>query len=744
MRIHSKGIRTLFWLSLLAAILLVAINLTLVLAAPADPGGIGNTNLVAWFDAGTGTYSDPGCSTPSTTTGPVACWKDQSDNGLEAAQLAVANQPSLQSAALNSLPVVRFDGLNDVLGTGDDSIDELDPAFPTTNATLFVVQKSSTVPDQQYESDTLFGPFNYIPATDDWPFSLTRLGRSVADLQAAREHGDKAFVALTGSHSNFTDENGNFSLSLWRDSLDRNNLEAIQPYVNDGTIVGLYAVDEPFDWNGGTGPTLAEIDAMCAYAGQQLPGIACGVNAPASWLSGYDYQHLGFIFTQSNFQRLTSPAAWANWADQQAQTSSELIDVPLYLSVNAYTGSPTAAQIQDAALALVNSGHAKGVMMWKWGLPDFNSVPGMLDAMSTVAEASIGSQKPGPQLQSTLALSPTTSTNRFGARVPWNDNAVYWDMGDVDTTGDGRLSYAPFSDISSFHLWGFKMDSASGQSIYQSGELKANDLTTSEFVPNGTAVFIGGTDGDNGGLSGDIAELILYNKTLTDVERTHVELYLRDKYDLDLSDLGIYTAPAAYNHNVRGLSTSAQVTQSDQPGRSAGMRVEDVSFLQDVDDLLVFGHNNAPFDCCVQGPDLANSAAYQRWTRLWSFNVNDAPASSGGLVELTFDISEAGGVGQFNNGVAYILLKRATGSSDNFTDVPLVDTTVAGDLVTFRVSVADLGSEFTVGEANSPTAVQLQSFNANNGVMPVIPIAGLLFLILASLTIFRQRNTAAS
>jgi hypothetical protein len=42
-------------------------------------------------------------------------WNDQSGNGHHAIQLATASQPTLRSAALNGLPVVRFDGVDDFL-----------------------------------------------------------------------------------------------------------------------------------------------------------------------------------------------------------------------------------------------------------------------------------------------------------------------------------------------------------------------------------------------------------------------------------------------------------------------------------------------------------------------------------------------------------------------------------------------------------------------------------------------------
>lgn len=493
---YLKSRRIMFSLLLLMTMFLVAINNSLVLAvpaAPADPGGIGTANLVAWFDAGVDTFSDTDCLTIAVAADPVACWKDQSPNILEATQGGVGKRPTLQSAHLNNLPVVRFDGSNDVLGTGDDSIDALDPAFPTADATVFMVQKTSAV-----------------------------------------------------------------------------------------------------------------------------------------------------------------------------------------------------------------------------------------------------------QVQSSLAVSPTVSTNRFDTRIPWSDNAVYWDMGDGSSTGNGHLSYSPFADTSSFYLWGFEMDSGTGQKIYQNGETKASDGTADTFAPTDTALFIGATDNDNGSFSGDFAELIIYNNTLTDLERTHVELYLRDKYELDLSDSGIYTAPLTYNHNVRGISLRAQVYNSDLPVQSAGLRVNDFSFLQDADDALVFGHNNAPFACCVEGPDLTDSAANRRWARLWSFNINDAPTTAGGWIDLTFDISEAGGQGVFDNGGAYYLLKRATNSSENFSDVPLVSTTIAGDRITFRVLVTYLNSEFTLGAFESPLAVGLNSFDGSSSAASKILLAVFALLLLFTLVALVQRKKEAN
>lgn len=227
-----------------------------------------------------------------------------------------------------------------------------------------------------------FGPFNW-PPSDNWSmFTASRLGRTLSQYEDARQRGVTVLAALTGGHSSYTDANGCFSVQMWRNALDRNDLAALQSYVDDGTIGGLYAIDEPHDWGNSCGPTHADIDAICAYAEQQLPGILCGVNSPPSWLAGYDYEHLGFIFTQTNFRRTSD---WSVWADEQFAAAS-WFPGDVWLSINAYTGSPTAAQIQDAGIALCQS-QAAGVMMWKWGQPDFTTMPGAHQAMDAIAQA---------------------------------------------------------------------------------------------------------------------------------------------------------------------------------------------------------------------------------------------------------------------------------------------------------------------------------------------------------------------
>jgi len=92
-----------------------------------------------------------------------------------------------------------------------------------------------------------------------------------------------------------------------------------------------------------------------------------------------------------------------------------------------------------------------------------------------------------------------------------------------------------------------------------------------------------------------------------------------------------------------------------------------------------------------------------RWGRVWEIVVTHV-SGEGGRVRLTFDIAGAGGAGSFADGGSYVLLRRATGSTEPFAVVTVVgDPEVEGDRITFVVEVEELGSEFTLGAtADSP------------------------------------------
>jgi hypothetical protein len=178
------------------------------------------------------------------------------------------------------------------------------------------------------------------------------------------------------------------------------------------------------------------------------------------------------------------------------------------------------------------------------------------------------------------------------------------------------------------------------------------------------------------------------------------------------------------------------------------MIVQNVSFLQNNGDSLLFGHRtqqneNTQTDLPIGGV-WATAPNPQRWARHWYIDLRDVGFNNGS-VDIIFDFSE----GSMNDccppGGAlsnYRLLQRpnATGS---FTDLGGA-TAIVGDQVFFQnVNVSLLGSNFTLGTLNStdsPTAVTLQDFNVTNNNMSILLIGSLLVLALISTGIILRRR----
>lgn len=69
-----------------------------------------------WLRADLGTWQDSGKTTAAVSNADViGAWADQSGNGRDALQGTTANKPTLRLGVLNSLPIIRFDGINDFL-----------------------------------------------------------------------------------------------------------------------------------------------------------------------------------------------------------------------------------------------------------------------------------------------------------------------------------------------------------------------------------------------------------------------------------------------------------------------------------------------------------------------------------------------------------------------------------------------------------------------------------------------------
>jgi hypothetical protein len=192
---------------------------------------------------------------------------------------------------------------------------------------------------------------------------------------------------------------------------------------------------------------------------------------------------------------------------------------------------------------------------------------------------------------------------------------------------------------------------------------------------------------------------------------------------------------AAYQNGIAAIIT----THRTDAASSNGLIIANVGFLNNPGDGIIFGHNNAAFANVTTN---LPGGVDKRWARLWQLDVNDEAVTPGGNVTLTFDITDAGGTGNFSDTGTYFLLKRPTGDTGSFATVTVVSSSVSDDQLTFTVNASNLGSEFTVGAtAGSPTAVEVLSASARRGAFSigVLALGGLLVLAALAVALLRKR-----
>ncbi len=205
--------------------------------------------------------------------------------------------------------------------------------------------------------------------------------------------------------------------------------------------------------------------------------------------------------------------------------------------------------------------------------------------------------------------------------------------------------------------------------------------------------------------TGDVAEIIVFNKAVSTAERILIENYLSAKYGIPLAANDIYAGDTyGFTMDVVGIGRTADGMNTT--AQSAGMHITNQGFLQDNGDYIVIGHqvltNATTTNDCPTGVDY-------RWTRVWALTKTDV-GTQGGTVEIVFDFSESGLGGMPTGG--YTLLKRESGSTGPFSGIAVSSqSNPSRDQIVFNVNANLLGSDFTLGH-NNPTAVTLASFEA--------------------------------
>jgi hypothetical protein len=135
-------------------------------------------------------------------------------------------------------------------------------------------------------------------------------GELLSELAAIKARGGRVILAMAGNESNFRDGQGHFDLAMWKDRIDRFRSVNFDSYIEDGTVMGHYVIDEPNDPHNWGAPIPGQtLETMAAYSKQIWPKMATIIRVEPKYLAQY-----GNIYHNLD-------AAWAQWVSNRGDAA---------------------------------------------------------------------------------------------------------------------------------------------------------------------------------------------------------------------------------------------------------------------------------------------------------------------------------------------------------------------------------------------------------------------------------------
>jgi hypothetical protein len=195
-----------------------------------------------------------------------------------------------------------------------------------------------------------------------WPEYLIR------ELSTIRSRGGRVVLMFAGNERHYK-IGRNFSLTKWKARVDRFRRVNFSSFINDGTIIGHYLIDEPNDaHNWGRAISGNTLEEMARYSKQIWPNMPTIVRAEASYLAKFpvNYRYLD--------------AAWAQYVTRKG-TAAEFIrrnvadaqrkGLALVTGLNVSQGGPRGSRmsptlIRTAGATLLASTYPCAFISWRY------------------------------------------------------------------------------------------------------------------------------------------------------------------------------------------------------------------------------------------------------------------------------------------------------------------------------------------------------------------------------------------
>ena len=190
------------------------------------------------------------------------------------------------------------------------------------------------------------------------------------ELAAIRSRGGRIVLMMAGSQPNYLNADGTFSLSKWKERIDRYRGIDFSSYVKDGTIIAHYLMDEPYDPANYAGEAVpgATLDEMARYSKSIWPSLVTVVRSEPyliKWSGSYQYLD----------------AAWAQYAARKGDpydylnknvAAAKQMGLGLVVGLNLTMGGTpnntgmSASEVESYGTALLSSPYPCAFISWQY------------------------------------------------------------------------------------------------------------------------------------------------------------------------------------------------------------------------------------------------------------------------------------------------------------------------------------------------------------------------------------------
>jgi hypothetical protein len=474
------------------------------------------SGLIGWYDA-----EDPlGTGVPMKGAQIITTWEDKSGNNRDLTVPTPASQsPAYYRERQNNRPVLRFAAADTINGSDNIMQNTAMPFSGLTNATIIAVAKNEVAsPTDQmlYGVGSSLALDLYITAT-----GYFGINTSNADVRGLLSPDVSRYNVYTTQFVN----NNVAASKVWINSFEPSPYATLASPINrtftNGFVLGRWGVDTNYDWNG----DIAEVaiynkalsDSERTSVEEHL-AKKWGVNYenPASvpnltlWLDALDVDGDGDV--TDNPANSSTVTTWVDKSGKGYNATASSGVAPTY-ATNTLNGRPA-----------LNFGTSKYLTNTSFGLNTKASI-----------FAVVVPSAPGVEWGRILS---NNQNMYFGTGNGTGRFATFYGSGS-GWTGSGAADHGAGAALtaSTPYILGTVQNNTNNKA-YINGALKGTNVSPMSAFSNGYdigACALAECFGPYQYWNGRIAEILIYNRELSDTERAYVEQYLSDKWNISLA-----------------------------------------------------------------------------------------------------------------------------------------------------------------------------------------------------------------